>query len=214
MAHVFWLPAVCGTYAGRMKMPDFLWLPRVSPQKKTIVQPLFKWANNVCHAVSGSLFTPTGSCRFFRSHKDSICWLFDGKPNETVEIQHGQRRDSVVSSSPRWGLFFNWTCLDLFSSNWSPKHAGGLSRIVLRECREQGKETTEDGGRCSEEVIPIVHKKPSWRENMKHCVWLQHTFLSWYPWSYPWSYGISRFYSTIVLNLNLLYGQGGSLLFF
>lgn len=203
---MFCLPAVCGTYAGRMEMPDFLWLPRVSPQKNTIVLPLFKWANNVCHAVSGSLFTPSGSCQFFHSHKDSICWLFDGKPNETVEIQRGQGRDSVVSNSPRWGLFFNCTCLDFFSSNWSPKHTGGLSWIVLREHREQGKETTEDGGRCSEEVIPNVQKKLSWRETMKHWGVAAHIPLL----ISMWSYGIIWFYSNIVLNLNLLYGQGGS----
>lgn len=112
--------------------------------------------------LSAGVFSLLPAAVGFSSHKDSICWVFDGKPNETGEIQHGQGRDSVVSNSPHWGLFFNCTCLDFFSSNWSPKHAGGLSWIVLREHREQGKETTEDGGRCFEAVIPNVQKKPSW----------------------------------------------------
>lgn len=55
MAHVFCLPAACGKRAGRMKMPYFLWLPRVSHKRL----PLF------CHCSSEPIMSLTLSAGVF-----------------------------------------------------------------------------------------------------------------------------------------------------
>lgn len=86
---MFCLPAASRKPPGRMKMHDFLRLPRVFPTKG-------------CHCSSEPIMSVTLSAvvisllpaavAFFHSHKDNIWWYFDGKWKETIKIGHSEGR--------------------------------------------------------------------------------------------------------------------------